>query len=97
MMERCRSYSDPVQVGAAAEVKENDELRGGGSAQTSRCVTKRGGRRRRKERKMERGLPDPIYKEKGNRRARKTRRPKNDYPTDRMPRFLGWILKIMIC
>ena len=39
--------------------------------------------------KMKEGLLDPIYKEKGNRWARKTRTPKNDYLAIRTPRFLG--------
>ena len=41
-------------------------------------------------------LFDPIYKEKGNRWARKMRRPKNDYPAARAPRLSGWLLKIRI-
>ena len=59
-------FSGPVQVDAAAEVEEDDELRGGGSAQKCRCVAERGGRREGKEGKMKGGLLDPIYKEKGN-------------------------------
>ena len=43
--------------------------------------------------KMKR-LPGPIYKERGNRRARKSRRPKNDYPAAQTPRSSGWLLKI---
>ena len=39
-------FSGPVQVDAAAEVEDDDELRSGsGSAQTCRCVAERGGRR----------------------------------------------------
>ena len=38
-------FSGPVQVDAAAMVEEDDELRGGGSAQACRCVAERGGRR----------------------------------------------------
>ena len=38
-------FSGPVQVDAAAEVEDDDELCGGGSAQTCRCVAERGGRR----------------------------------------------------
>ena len=34
---------------------------------------------RREKGKIKERLPDPIYKERGNRRARKMRRPKNDY------------------
>ena len=41
---------------------------------------------------MER-LSDPIYKERVNRRAQETRRPKNDYPAAWTPRFLGWLIK----
>ena len=78
-------FSGPVQVDAAAEVEDDDELRGGGSARTCRCVAERGGRREGKEGKMKGGLLDPIYKEKGNRWARKMRRPKNDYTAARMP------------
>ena len=96
-MKRRRSFSGPVQVDAAAKVEEDDELRGGGNAQKSRCVMERGGRREGKEGKMKGGLFDPIYKEKGNRWARKTRRPKNDYPAARTPQFSGWLLKIRIC
>ena len=40
---------------------------------------------RRQGGKNERRVFDPIYKEKGNRWARKTRRPKNDYPAARTP------------
>lgn len=96
-MERRRSFSGPVQVNAVAEVEEDDELRGGGSAQACRCVAERGGRREGKEEKMKRGLPNPMYKEKGNRWAQKTRRPKKDFPANRTPRFSGWLLRIRIC
>ena len=65
-MKRRRSFSCPVQVDAAAEVEEDDELRGGGNAQACRCVMERGGRREGKEGEMKGGLLDPIYKEKGN-------------------------------
>ena len=38
-------FSGPVQVDAAAEVEDDDELRNGGSAQMCRGVVERGGRR----------------------------------------------------
>ena len=94
---RAHAFSGPVQVDAAANVKEDDELPGGGNAQKSRCVTERGGRQEGKTGKIKGGMLDPIYKEKGNRWVRKMRRPKNDYPAAWMPRFLGWLLKIRIC
>ena len=48
----------------------------------------------KKEKGKMKRLPDPIYKERGNRRAQKSRRPKNDYPAARTPRSWGWLLKI---
>ena len=50
---------------------------------------------RRRRGKMKR-LTDPIYKERSNSRARKSRRPKNDYLAARMPRSSRWLLKIRI-
>ena len=37
-----------------------------------------------------------IYKEKANKWARKTRRPKHGYPAAQAPRFSGRLLKIRI-
>ena len=92
---RCAAVLRFLQVDAAAGVEEADDL-GGGGAQVCRCVAKREVEDDKEKGEMKR-LSDPIYKERGNRRARKMRRPKNDYLAARTPRFSGWLLKIRIC
>ena len=48
------------------------------------------GRRRREgeERRMRKGWFDPIYKERGNMQARKTRRQNDDYLANWTPQFM---------
>ena len=52
---------------------------------------------RRRRGRITQGRFDPIVKEKVNKWARKTGRPKNGYPAARAPRFSGRPLKIRIC
>ena len=48
-------FSGPIQVDAAAEVEDDDKLRGGDGAQTCRCVAEKGGRREGKRGKWKEG------------------------------------------
>ena len=88
-----QSFSGPVQGDAAAKDEEDGVLRGGGGAR----VTESRERKRTKETgENEKRQFDPIYKEKADKWAQKTRRPKHGYPAVRAPRFSGQVLKIKI-
>ena len=88
-MRICCGGSSPflwtVQGDAAAELEDDDERCGGSGARATEGL-------RERKKTMEKGENEerpfvPIYKEKADKWARKTRRPKHGYPATQAPRF----------
>ena len=76
-----------AQGDAADDLEDDDERCGGGGARAIEGLQER--RKTMEKGENEERLVMPIYKDKTDKWAQKTRRPKHDYPATQAPRFSG--------